>query len=154
MKKQVVTMMLMCVTAMGAFAQKTMTVAKDGSGDYTTIQAAVDAAAEGAETVIKVKAGTYAEKVSIGSRRKASTKRITMMGDGMDKTIITAAYGKKNIGNGKDVRDYATLAVFADDFYMENMTVRNTAGKEGGQALTLFVSGDRQTYYRCKIAGY
>ena len=154
MKKQVVTMMLMCVTAMGAFAQKTMTVAKDGSGDYTTIQAAVDAAAEGAETVIKVKAGTYAEKVSIGSRRKASTKRITMMGDGMDKTIITAAYGKKNIGNGKDVRDYATLAVFADDFYMENMTVRNTAGKEGGQALALFVSGDRQTYYRCKIAGY
>ena len=140
--------------AMTAFAQRTLTVDKNGNGDFTSLQEAVDAVAEGEQTIIRLAAGTYEEKVSIGTRQKNSTKRISLVGDGIDKTILTAAYGKNTIGNSKDVRDYATLAVFADDFYAENLTIRNTSGKAGGQALALFVSGDRQTYYRCKIAGY
>ena len=136
------------------WAQKTYTVSKDGSGDYTTIQDAIDAVAEGEEATIHIMAGTYEGMVKVGTRQKASTKRISLIGEGMDKTIITAANGKNTIGNGKDVRDYATLAVFAPDFYAQGLCIQNTGGKEAGQALALHVDGDRQTYYRCKIAGY
>lgn len=153
MKKQVVTLIL-CVMAMSAFAQKTITVAKDGSGDYATIQAAVDAVMEGEEAVIQIKAGTYEGMVKIGTRQRASTKKISLIGEGMDRTVITAANGKKTIGGGKDVRDYATLAVFAPDFYAQDLCVQNTGGKAAGQALALHVDGDRSTFYHCKIAGY
>lgn len=76
------------------------------------------------------------------------------MGEGMDKTIITAANGKNNIGNGKDLRDYATLGIFAPDFYAQDLCIQNTGGSAAGQAIALHLDGDRGTFYRCKIAGY
>ncbi len=135
-------------------AQTTLTVAQDDSGDYTTIQEAIDAVAEGTEATITIKAGTYDGMVKIGKRTQASTKKISLIGEGMDKTIITAANGKNNIGSGKDVRDYATLGIFAEDFYAQDLTVQNTGGKAAGQALALHVDKDRATFFRCKIAGY
>ena len=152
--KKLTICLVMALATFSAFAQKTFVVAKDGTGDFTTIQAAVDAAAEGESTTIYIKAGTFDELVTVGTRQKQSAKKISLIGEGIDRTVITSANGKKTLPGGKDVRDYATLAVYADDFYAENLTVQNTVGKAGGQALALFVSGDRQTYYRCKIAGY
>ena len=95
----------------GAGAQNTITVDASGNGDYTTIQAAVDAVAEGTEATIYVKAGTYEGMVKVGTRQKPSTKKISLIGEGMDKTIITAANGKNTkptvsgvyIYNGKKV---------------------------------------------------
>lgn len=153
MKKQLLILFALIV-AVAAKAQQTLVVAQDGTGDYATVQAAIDAVEEGTEATIKVKAGTYHEAVKVGTRQKASTKKISLIGEGMDNTVITAANGKNNIGNGKDVRDYATLAVFATDFYAEGLCIENTGGKDAGQALALHVDGDRQTYYHCKIAGY
>lgn len=155
MKKQIMLlMMLMSAISLGTYAQRVITVAKDGTGDYTTIQAAIDAVTEGEEAVIKIKAGTYEELVKIGTRQKASTKKVSLIGEGTDKTIITESKGKNNIGNGKDVRDYATLAVFADDFYAQDICIQNTGGSAAGQALALHVDRDRATFYHCRIAGY
>lgn len=147
-------MLLLLLLSTAAMAQRTLTVAQDGSGDYESVQAAINAVAEGEEAVIRVKAGTYEGAVKLGTRQKASTKKIALIGEGMDKTIITAAHGKNNIGSGKDVRDYATLGVFAPDFYAQDLTLQNAAGQSGGQALALHVDGDRATFYRCRIAGY
>ena len=147
-------MLTAMIVAFSAWAQKTLTVSKDGSGDYTTVQAAIDAVAEGETATIMVKAGSYDEMVKIGKRSKPSTKCISLIGEGMDKTIITAANGKNNIGSGKDVRDYATLGVFAPDFYAQDICIQNTGGKAAGQALALHMDGDCSTFYRCKIAGY
>ena len=152
--KRHILMLLAIGMALNAWAQKTFTVSKDGSGDYTTVQAAVDAVAEGETATIMVKAGTYEGMVKVGLRTKPSTKCISLIGEGMDKTIITAANGKNNIGNGKDVRDYATLGVFAPDFYAQDICIQNTGGKTAGQALALHMDGDRSTFYRCKITGY
>ena len=152
--KRKVLILLTVFMAMNVWAQRTLTVSKDGSGDYTTIQAAVNAVAEGEEATILVKAGTYEEMVKVGTRQKASTKRISLIGEGMSRSIITSANGKNTIGSGKDVRDYATLAVFAPDFYAQGLCIQNTGGKAAGQALALHVDGDRPTFYRCKIAGY
>ena len=153
MKKLLMTLVAL-VAVLAMKAQKTLVVAQDGTGDFITVQAAVDAVEEGEEAVIRIKAGTYTELVKVGTRQKQSTKKISLIGEGMDKTIITEAKGKNNIGSGKDVRDYATLAVFSDGFYAQDLCVQNTGGSSAGQALALFVSGDCQTYYRCKVAGY
>ena len=147
-------MLLAIGMTLSTWAQKLLTVSKDGSGDYTTVQAAIDAVAEGETATIMVKAGTYEGMVKVGLRTKPSTKCISLIGEGMDKTIITAANGKNNIGSGKDVRDYATLAVFAPDFYAQDICIQNTGGKAAGQALALHMDGDRSTFYRCKITGY
>ena len=147
-------MLVAAVVAVGSWAQQTMTVSADGSGDYTTIQAAIDAVAEGGEATIVVKAGTYEGMVKVGTRQKPSTKKIALIGEGMSQTVITAANGKNTIGNGKDVRDYATLAVFAPDFYAQDLCIQNAGGAAAGQALALHVDGDRATFYRCRIAGY
>ena len=83
MKRQIL-ILLALVAMVAAKAQKTLVVAQDGSGDYTTIQAAVNAVAEGEEATIQVKAGTYEGIVKIGTRQKASTKKIALIGEGMD----------------------------------------------------------------------
>ena len=152
--KRHISMLLAIGMALSTWAQKLLTVSKDGSGDYTTVQAAIDAVAEGETATIMVKAGTYEGMVKVGLRTKPSTKCISLIGEGMDKTIITAANGKNNIGSGKDVRDYATLGVFAPDFYAQDICIQNTGGKAAGQALALHMDGDRSTFYRCKITGY
>ena len=55
-------------------------VAKDGSGDYTTINEAIDAAKDNGErTVIFVRNGVYEEKVFIGNRYSSSKKVISII---------------------------------------------------------------------------
>ena len=88
MKKLFLTMMAL-VAVLAVKAQKTLVVAQDGTGDYSTIQAAVDAVSEGEEATIWVKAGTYTELVKIGTRQKQSTKKISLIGEGMTQTVIT-----------------------------------------------------------------
>ncbi len=132
-------------------AQNTLTVAQDGSGDHSTIQAAIDAAPADEETTIYIKSGTYAEQVTIGTKRAASNKKISLIGEGADKTIITSSVG---MASGVSFDKTPALSVYADNFYAEGLTMQNTTGKAGKQALALYVAGDRQTYYRCRIAGY
>lgn len=63
------------------------TVARDGSGTFTTIQQAVDATPLNgtARFVIRIKAGVYDETVRISSLRK----HVMFLGDGVNVTIIT-----------------------------------------------------------------
>lgn len=86
-------------------SQANIVVAKDGSGDYTTIKAAVSAASKRSGTgryVIYVKAGTYNENIEIG----AKLKNIMLLGDGIGKTIIT---GSKSVGGGSTTFNSATV---------------------------------------------
>ena len=152
MKKTLIAVVALAMVALTAQAQRIITVAADGSGDYTTVQAAVDAADESQPTTIRVRAGVYEEQVNIGSKQQLSAKRISLIGDGAAETIITYGVGKNP--NNTSIEKTAALAVYANDFYAQDITLRNTAGKSGGQALALFVAGDRQTFYRCNIRGY
>src|SRR4051812_30911488 len=70
-----------------AAAQKKITVAKDGSGNYTSVQAALDAVPEGnkQKLVIFVKKGTYKEVITVDARKSF----ISLIGEDRDKTILT-----------------------------------------------------------------
>ena len=60
---------------------RTLVVALDGSGQYTSIQEAIDAARKG--DVVRIKAGSYPENVTIHSK-----DRIRIIGDGVEKVTI------------------------------------------------------------------
>ncbi|KAG0625853.1 hypothetical protein M758_2G084600 [Ceratodon purpureus] len=124
-------------------------VAKDGSGQFTSIQKAVDAApSSGARWVIYVKKGTYNEYVNVPKGKK----NLMVYGDGPGNTVIT---GKKSVvGSGTTTFLSATFAVVAPGFIAKDMTIQNTAGPSGEQAVALRAGGDQQAFSNVNLEGY
>ncbi len=129
-------------------------VAKDGSGDYTTVQAAFDAVPDNytGTYIIFVKNGTYKEKLQL-----AETKvNVLLEGESRDSTILTYDdyAGKNNLGTSGS---YST-DIEASDFTAMNITFQNTVVNDGSQAnqqaVALETNGDRESYYNCNIEGY
>ncbi|XP_072957516.1 pectinesterase-like [Typha angustifolia] len=126
-----------------------LVVARDGSGNFRTIKDAVNAAAaqrRKGRFVIYVKAGVYNENVQVVS----SFNDLTLIGDGIGKTIIT---GSRSVANGYTTFSSPTFSVFGDGFIATGITFRNTFGP-GSQAVALLSGSDRSIFYRCSIEGY
>jgi len=135
------------------------TVAADGSGNFRTIQEAVNAVRDLSQqqVTIHIKKGVYNEKVVIPSWKTM----IKLEGENRDSTIITWEdySGKANPG-GKDAfgkekfTTYTsyTLLVTGNDFSAENLTIVNASGRVG-QAVALHVEGDRCVVSNCKLLG-
>ncbi|GAA0141270.1 esterase [Lithospermum erythrorhizon] len=123
-------------------------VAQDGSGNYRTIKAALDAAAarsgEG-RYVIHIKGGVYQENLEI------EMNNIMLVGDGLRYTIIT---GSRSVGGGSTTFNSGTVIVTGDGFIAQGITFRNTAGPENHQAVALRSSADLSVFYRCGFEGY
>lgn len=112
-----------------AAAATTLTVAKDGSGQYSTVQAAVNAVPAGnpSRVVISVKPGTYRELVKVPSNKP----HVTIQGTGASRSDTVIVYNnasgtQKPDGSGTyGTGGSATVAVEADDFQARNLTVSN-----------------------------
>ncbi|ANF49938.1 pectin esterase [Chryseobacterium glaciei] len=130
-----------------------ITVAKDGSGDFTSIQKAINSIRDlgPAEALIFIKSGTYNEKIVIPS----SKHKITLEGENKDNTIITNNdfSGKLDSFNEKMTTfNSYTLLVMGDDIKISNLTIQNSSCNEG-QAVSLHVEGDRFIIKNSKILG-
>ncbi|KAF8379278.1 hypothetical protein HHK36_028711 [Tetracentron sinense] len=124
-------------------------VAKDGSGNYKTINEAIAALAKMGpkrpdRVAIYVKSGVYSEKVEI----ERDMKNVMFVGDGIDKTIVT---GNRNVQDGATTLSSATFGVSGDGFRARD---KNTAGPQKYQAVALRVSSDLSVFYRCSFKGY
>ncbi|KAI4354838.1 hypothetical protein L6164_003670 [Bauhinia variegata] len=130
-----------------AASQANIVVAKDGSGKYTTVNAAISAAPKSSSGryVIYVKTGVYNEQVEI------KAKNIMLVGDGIGKTIIT---GSKSVGGGTTTFRSATVAAVGDGFIARDITFRNTAGASNHQAVAFRSGSDLSVFYRCSFEGY
>lgn len=129
-----------------AASKANVVVAKDGSGKYTTVKAATDAAPSGSgRYVIYVKAGVYNEQVEI------KAKNVMLVGDGIGKTIIT---GSKSVGGGTTTFRSATVAATGDGFIAQDITFRNTAGAANHQAVAFRSGSDLSVFYKCSFEGY
>ncbi|MCZ0208165.1 pectinesterase family protein [Streptomyces sp. UMAF16] len=110
-------------------AATTLTVAKDGSGQYTTVQAAVNAvpANNASRVVIAVKPGTYRETVKVPSNKP----HVTIQGTGASRKDTVIVYNNasgtpKPDGSGTyGTGGSATVAVEADDFQARNLSITN-----------------------------
>ncbi|KAF7843688.1 pectinesterase-like [Senna tora] len=124
-------------------------VAADGSGDFKTIAAAVEAAPQKSSKryVIKIKAGVYRENVEVPKKKT----NIMFLGDGRTNTIIT---GSRNVVDGSTTFHSATVAVVGERFLARDLTFENTAGHAKHQAVALRVGGDLSAFYNCDILAY
>ena len=113
-------------------------VAADGSGDFRTVQAAVDAVPANRESVttIFVRAGEYDGIIRIGSGKNC----IHLLGEDRKRTVIR---GVNNERLHPGTAQRALIGVEADDFVLENLTVRNLTPYKGSQAEALSLHGDR-----------
>ncbi|HEX8500818.1 MAG TPA: pectinesterase family protein, partial [Pyrinomonadaceae bacterium] len=107
-----------------------LTVAADGSGDFATVQGAVDfvPASNNKRVVIFVKKGTYTEIVYVGSNKPFITVR------GEDRKDSVIQYANNNNFNNTSTTHRAMFGVDAADFTLENITLRNTTPQGGSQA--------------------
>jgi len=129
-------------------------VAQDGSGDYTTVQGAVDAApsGRGAPWLIFIKNGKYKEHIDVPK----SKPYLHFIGQDRDQTIIL---DDKLCGgeNALHVSVGATVVVNADNVFFENLTLENSYGHEkqqGPQALALNTIGDRIALNNVALLSY
>lgn len=130
-----------------------ITVAKDNSGDFNSIQQAVDSIPAGTPETIYIKKGIYKERVEV---RK---NNISFVGESTDDTIITESYYARMImpdGSKRGTFRSYTFFVYADNFTATNLTFENAAGfgDEFGQAIAVYAEGDNITFRNCKILGH
>lgn len=135
-------------------SEKNYTVAKDGSGDFKTIQEAIDATENDLHiyTKIIIKKGIYREKITI----PATKGPITFEGETPEETIvINGDFASKKNTEGKEMgtTGSSTIFVFSNDFSAKNMTFQNDAGKVG-QAVAVLITGDRAIFENCRFLGF
>ena len=125
------------------------TVAKDGTGQYTTVQAAIDAVPANNTTrrVITIKAGTYREIVTI----PANKPHITLQGTAATPAQTVIVNNHSNAG-GHGTSGSATVFVHGTDFTAGNLTIANDYG-EGSQAVAANLNGDRTVLDNVRLLG-
>jgi pectinesterase len=151
----------------------TYTVAADGSGSHTTVQAAIDAANASASTsrvYILVKPGAYRELVCV----KGSVA-ITLYGADSDASTVTIAfnnYADKQVANQPTnacaspgssatfgTTGSSTFFVSSSDFQAANLTIANDFDESTVpatakvQAVALTVQGDKGVFENVRLIG-
>lgn len=135
-------------------------VAKDGSGDYTSVIDAIAAAPSNRTTpwLIYIKNGKYTGHHDI----PVTKPFIHLIGQSRDGVIISdnRLSGAKNPPDATPVYHVslgATMVVNSTDCYFENITLENSFGFEnqtGPQALALYSIRDRFTLNNCYLRSY
>ena len=126
-------------------------VAIDGSGDYKSVQEAINNSKSFPynRITIFVKNGVYKEKIKVHEWNT----NITLVGESKENTIITYDDYFNKIGLGRNSTFYTyTMLVEADDFIAKNLTIENSSG-EVGQAVALSVFSNRVAIVNCRIIG-
>jgi polygalacturonase len=130
---------------------KTLYVAADGSGDFYSIQQALDTApADGA--LLLIAPGTYRETISV------TRPNIQLRGSNADasKTVIVF---DKSAGTSGGTLHSATAEIRGDNFRAENLTFANdwnathTQVPVGSQALAVLVAADKAVFSNVRFLG-
>jgi pectinesterase len=153
MKRSFICCCILIIT-INVFAQKKIIVAKDGSGNYKTVQQALDAITLNNKKPITIfiKNGIYKEKLHLDSTKNF----ITLIGEDKFNTILTYDDHTGKVspkGDTINTRTSASFVVKANNFAAENITFQNDAGFSAGQAVGLESDGDKASFYNCRIVG-
>lgn len=130
---------------------KTLYVAADGTGDFYSIQRAIDVATTTGTTIL-VAPGAYHEVLTI------TKPNIELRSASRDasKTVVVA---DKSAGTAGGTGKSATVNVLADNFFAENITFQNDFNAthpqlpQGSQAVALLVRGDRDIFHNVRLLG-
>lgn len=155
MKKSMFSFLFIFFSSITIAQNKKMVVAQDGSGNYKTIQAALDAAPSNNKNPITIylKKGIYKEVITVD----ATKNFISLIGEDKIKTIITFNnHAGSKFPNGDTVNTWtsATAFIYGNDFNAQNLTFENNAGFTAGQAVGLRVEGNRASFVNCRVIGF
>jgi pectinesterase len=140
--------------AANCFGDVALTVAADGSGQFTKVQDAIMSIPDGSAenpVYIHIKPGVYKEPIYI-QREKCY---FHLMGEDPKTTVLTYDLHANMLDkDGKPIGTFKTpsTTIDADDFTAENLTFENSAGPVG-QALAIRVDGDRAVFRNCRFLG-
>lgn len=128
--------------------QNEYVVAKDGSGDFKSINEAVAAckAFQDQRVVLRLKPGVYEEKVEVFSW----ITRLSIIGENpLTTKIVYNDYSGKG-----DINTFTswTFKVTSNDFRASNITFENNAGPVG-QAVAIHLEADRCSFVNCRFVG-
>jgi polygalacturonase len=129
----------------------TLYVAADGTGDYYSIQRAIDVAPEKG-AVISIAPGTYREVLTIDKPHI----HLRSPYEDASKTVVVM---DRSAGAHGGTMNSATVNVHADDFLAENLTFQNDFNahheqtSQGSQALAVHVTGDRVVFRNMRLLG-
>lgn len=129
-------------------------VAKDGSGNFTTVHDALNAvpANNRKHHVIYIRNGVYKEKLLLDSTKNF----VTLIGEDKFSAILTYDdhAGKLSpAGDTINTRTSWSFKILADDFTAKNITFQNDAGFNAGQAVAVESDGDRAVFINCRFVG-
>ena len=130
---------------------ETLYVAADGTGDFYSIQRALDAAPKDGALVL-VAPGTYREVLTID---KPNIHLRSANGDA-SKTVVV---NDRSAGANGGTLHSATVNVTSDNFFAENITFENDFNAThpqlpaGSQALALRAIGDRAIFHNVRLLG-
>ncbi|PKU77166.1 probable pectinesterase 68 [Dendrobium catenatum] len=144
---------------LGPIGQRVIVVDANGSGDFLSVQDAVDSIPENntRRFILQINSGYYIEKVVV----PATKPYITFQGSGKEDTVIEWHDRASDRGpNGQQLRTYhtASVTVFANYFIARNISFKNSApaplpGMEGWQAAAFRISGDKAYFFGCGFYG-
>jgi len=127
-------------------------VAADGTGDFKTVQEAVDSIpSDNAQpSIVYIKPGTYHEKLRI------TQPFVHLVGQDAERTVLTFDdYARKKNPDGKELGTFGSLSVRvrAKGFAADNLTFENPSAprKTVGQAVALGVDSDRAVFRNCRF---
>ncbi|MBN1359964.1 MAG: hypothetical protein JW993_05200 [Sedimentisphaerales bacterium] len=149
------TVLAVCRVATTVAGGAEFVVAADGSGQYTSVQAAINAAPTGTPTnpsVIRIKPGVYCELIYIQREKRF----LHLIGQDAEKTVLTYDLYAGILGSdGKPIGTFRTPSTLidADDFTAESLTFENSAGAVG-QALAVRIDGDRIVFRHRRFLGW
>lgn len=134
---------------------KIIVVAQDGSGNFSTVQAACNSIPENNKSAVTVfiKNGIYREKLYIDSTKDF----VTVIGEDEFKTILTYDDHTGTVAKDGIVINTMTSHSFlikADNFTAKNLTIQNDADFNAGQAVALESDGDKAQFYNCRFIGF
>ncbi|WP_437919476.1 pectinesterase family protein [Sphingobacterium sp. LRF_L2] len=135
-------------------AEYDIVVAKDGTGDFVSIQAAIDAvpAFRKKVTTIFVKKGIYKEKVILAEPKQ----NIRIVGEDKYTTILTYDdYAQKKNTFGEDLGTSGSSSFYCtgEGFRAENISFQNSSGPVG-QAVAIWVAADKAVFINCRFLGF
>ena len=129
-------------------------IKQDGTGDFTSVQAALDSLpADNQEPVtLFIHKGIYREQIHV------TVPYVSFTGESAEETILTyGLYARMPSDDIGKLGTFRTYSCFIDthDFTASNLTFENSAGPgtKVGQALALYVDGDRIAFHDCRFLG-
>ncbi|XP_077212693.1 pectin methylesterase 31 isoform X2 [Tasmannia lanceolata] len=138
---------------------RVLSVVKDGSGDFVTVQEAIDAIplCNTRRTIIRVAPGVYKQPIYVPKTKNFITLASSCPEDTLltwDNTATRIQHHQVSRVIGTGTFGCGSTIVEGEDFIAENITFENSAPEGSGQAVAIRVTADRCAFYNCRFLGW